>query len=270
MRSSGRRERDLRHRVAQHAGRDRVALGVVGVQQAVRRVPLDHLGELPAQVHRILHAGVEALSAHRGMHVRGVAGQQDASVAVGRGLPGHVGEPGDPGRTVDPEVGPVDGDERLAEIAQGGFARGPEVRLGHHDPHRSRRPRRPPRRRGSRTPTCRGRGCRGRRGGCPTPAPRSSRPRRSGCWSSDPSRGTRCRPPCGSGCVRRRTRRDTPPAATRRRTARRRRRCRPARSPSPRARDRSAPPARRPSRPGCARCGSATARARSGAGWESR
>ena len=69
------------------------------------------------------------------MHVRRVAGQQDPSVAVGGGLPGHVGEPGDPGRTVDPEVGPVDGDQALAEIAQGGFARS-DMRLGQHDPHR--------------------------------------------------------------------------------------------------------------------------------------
>src|SRR5207244_2974071 len=85
---------------------------------------------------RILHAGVEALSPDRGMDVRRVAGQQDPSVAVGRGLPGHIGEPGDPGGTVDPVVGPVYGDERLAEIAQSGFARGSEVRFGHHDPYR--------------------------------------------------------------------------------------------------------------------------------------
>ena len=56
--------------------------------------------------------------------------------AVGRGLPGHIGEPGDEGGTVDPVVGPVYGDERLAEIAQGGFGRGSDARLGHHDPHR--------------------------------------------------------------------------------------------------------------------------------------
>jgi hypothetical protein len=58
------------------------------------------------------------------MHVRGVAGQQDASVAVSGGLTRHVGEPGDPGGTVDPVIGPVNGDERLADIAQGGFAVG--------------------------------------------------------------------------------------------------------------------------------------------------
>ena len=56
-------ERDLRHGVLQHPRADRMPLGVVGVQQAVRRCPLDHLGELPSQVHRILHAGVEPLAA---------------------------------------------------------------------------------------------------------------------------------------------------------------------------------------------------------------
>ncbi len=82
------------------------------------------------------NTGVEALSTHRVMHVCGVAGQQDPSVAVGRGLPRHIGEPGNPGGTVDPVIRPVYGDERLAQIAQGGFAGGSEVLLGHHDPHR--------------------------------------------------------------------------------------------------------------------------------------
>ena len=132
----GAHERDLRHRVAQHAGGDRVALGVVGIQEAFRRCPVDHLGQLPSQIHRILHTGVEALSTDRGVHVRRVPRQQDAPRAVGRGLPSHVGEPGDPCGTVDPVIGPVYGDERLAEIAQGGFGRGSDVRLGQHDPHR--------------------------------------------------------------------------------------------------------------------------------------
>ena len=122
-------KRDQRHRVAQHAGADRVALGVVGIQEAFRGCPVDHLGQLPSQIHRILHAGVEALSTVRGMHVCGVAGQQHPSFAVGRGLPGHIGEPGDQGGTVDPVIGPVHGDERLAEIAQGGLRRGFDVRL---------------------------------------------------------------------------------------------------------------------------------------------
>ncbi len=109
---------------------------MVGIQKAFRRCSLDHLGQLPSQIHRILYTGVEALSTVRGMHVGGVAGQQDPSVAVGRGLPGHVGEPGDPSRTVDPVVGPVYDDERLAEITQGGFAGVSDVLFGHHDPSR--------------------------------------------------------------------------------------------------------------------------------------
>ena len=55
------------------------------------------------------------------MDVRRVAGEQDASLAVGSGLARHVGEPGDPGGTVDPVVGAVDGDEALAQVAQGGL-----------------------------------------------------------------------------------------------------------------------------------------------------
>ena len=42
-------ECDRRHRDAQHAGGDRMALGVVAVEEAVRRRPLDHLRQLPAR-----------------------------------------------------------------------------------------------------------------------------------------------------------------------------------------------------------------------------
>ena len=69
------------------------------------------------------------------MHVRGVAGQQHTSGAVGRRLPGHVGEPGDPGRAVYPEVGSPHGDERAAEITQGRLTGLPGVPLAHHHPH---------------------------------------------------------------------------------------------------------------------------------------
>jgi hypothetical protein len=41
------------------------------------------------------------------MHVCGVAGQKDPFVAVGPGLPSHIGEPGRPRWTVDPVIGPV-------------------------------------------------------------------------------------------------------------------------------------------------------------------
>jgi hypothetical protein len=91
--------------------------------------PCQSPASIPDSPH--LHTGVEALSTRRGMHVCGVAGQQDPSLAVGRGLASHIGEPADPGGTVHPIIRPVYGDERLAEIAQGGFAGRPEVLLGH-------------------------------------------------------------------------------------------------------------------------------------------
>jgi hypothetical protein len=71
------------------------------------------------------------------MHVCGIAGQQYASVPVGRGLSRHIGESGDRGRTVNPVIGPVDRDEGLAEIAQRRLGSPVEVLLRHQDPHRS-------------------------------------------------------------------------------------------------------------------------------------
>ena len=121
-------KRDRRHRVAQHAGTHRVALGVIGIQQAFRRHALDHLGQLPSQIDCILHAGLEALPAIGRMDVRGVAGDQHASFAVGRGLPRRIGEAGDLGGTVDAVVGAARGDERLAEIAPALVGRGADLR----------------------------------------------------------------------------------------------------------------------------------------------
>ena len=80
----------------------------------------DHLSQLPAKIHRILHAEVEALPAIRRMDVRGVAGQQDSPSTIGRRLPRGVGEASDPRGVVNPVVGAVDGDERLAQLASVG------------------------------------------------------------------------------------------------------------------------------------------------------
>jgi hypothetical protein len=70
------------------------------------------------------------------MHVRGVTRQQHPSLAVGRRLPGHIGEPGDRDWTVDPVIA-VHGDERLAEVAQGRLASGLDRLFGHEDPNRA-------------------------------------------------------------------------------------------------------------------------------------
>ena len=58
---------------------DWMALGVVGVEQAVGRGALDDLRQLPAEVHRVLDAEVQALAPDRRMHVCGVAGEEHAA-----------------------------------------------------------------------------------------------------------------------------------------------------------------------------------------------
>src|SRR5262249_35028583 len=85
--------------------------------------------------HRILHTDVKALSADWGMHMHGVADQQDPPVAVGCGLPGHVGESGERGGTMDPEIGSVNRDECLAALPQSGFAARLQFPLHQHAPH---------------------------------------------------------------------------------------------------------------------------------------
>src|SRR6185312_12169716 len=80
-------------------------------------------------------ADVEALAADRVVHVRGVTREQHSTLPVGRRLPGHVREPGDPARAVHPEVRSPHGDERLAEVAQGRLAVLAGVPLGDHEPH---------------------------------------------------------------------------------------------------------------------------------------
>src|SRR5262245_59110471 len=123
------KQRDLRHRVAQHPCSDRVALSMIRIEQAFRRYPFDHLGQLPPQIYRILHTDVEALSTRWVMHVCGVPGMQHTSLAVGRRLPRHIGESGDPNWTMDPVVGAVYRDKCLAEITKGSFAGATEVRF---------------------------------------------------------------------------------------------------------------------------------------------
>src|SRR5437879_1463252 len=60
-------ERGLSHRVLERTGGNRVTLVVIRIQQALRGGPLDHLSELPSQIHRVLHAETETLSADRVM-----------------------------------------------------------------------------------------------------------------------------------------------------------------------------------------------------------
>jgi hypothetical protein len=128
-------ERRDRQGALEHARADWVPLGVVAIQEAVWRCSVYHLRELPSQVHRILNTDVESLSTYGGMHVRRVASQEHATVAVGGRLTGHVGKPRDPGRVANTVVRPVHSAERLAQIAQIRLVAFAHVPLADHDAH---------------------------------------------------------------------------------------------------------------------------------------
>ena len=71
---------------------ERLALGMVAVEQRVVGVAAQHGRDLPGQVVNVLHPGVEAEAAGRRHLVRGVAGQENVADAIavgddGRGFP---------------------------------------------------------------------------------------------------------------------------------------------------------------------------------------
>ncbi len=84
-------------------------LGLVGAEQRGVRVAGDDGRQLPAQVGRVLEPGVHALAAGRGVHVRGVAGQEHPPDLVGGRLPFVAVEAGHPAGVVHPEV-PAEGE----------------------------------------------------------------------------------------------------------------------------------------------------------------
>jgi len=130
-------QRHRRHAVAQHAGGDGVPLGMVGIEQVFGRCALGDQREFPAEVHRILHADIEAVPAGRIVDVRGIARQQHPALAIGLGLPRAVVEPRDRGGAVNAVVGPIDRDEPLPDVVERRLAGLAHPVLGEHDPHRT-------------------------------------------------------------------------------------------------------------------------------------
>jgi hypothetical protein len=105
--------------VAQHPGADRMAFGVVGVQQAGWR-PATYLGrQLPADVDRVLQPEVEALAAHREVDVRGVAGEQHPPGPVPLRLQRGVAEAGQPARLAHRHGTAGDVFHRAAQLLDG-------------------------------------------------------------------------------------------------------------------------------------------------------
>ena len=129
---------------------------------------------------------MEALSTIRGMHVRSVAGEEDPSAPIGRGLPGHIGEPGYPGCVVQTVIRALDGDESLAEITQGRLTGSPDVAFCHHDAHAS-----------SVSQTAEGMDALVVAADAPLRLLSPSRPRRSRYWLSGPTPENRYRLSCG-------------------------------------------------------------------------
>ena len=89
----------------QQALRDRQALVLVGVEQRVAGLALDHQRELPRQVVGILQAGVHALRADRAVDVRRVAEQEAAAIAKARRAAMVDAVGGEPGAGLERQAG---------------------------------------------------------------------------------------------------------------------------------------------------------------------
>ena len=108
----------------QHGGADRMTLRVVGVQQPAGRPAVHGRGQFPAQVDRVLEAGVHPLRTRGRMRVRRVAGQEDPPVPVRRDLAALAAVTRGPAHVAGPEVLARDPDQAAPHLVQGD-------RLGH-------------------------------------------------------------------------------------------------------------------------------------------
>src|ERR671921_2347805 len=69
-------EPQQRTAAAHYGAPDGISLGVVAVEQALRRPALHSGGELPSEVGRILQASIHALTSGRRVTMCGVAGEE--------------------------------------------------------------------------------------------------------------------------------------------------------------------------------------------------
>jgi len=90
---------------ATDGARDRPAFGLVAVEQQIAVASAaQHGGELPAEIDRVLDAGVHALAAGRAVDVGGIAGEKHAAVSIADGQPLVDAEGGEPARAVQPQA----------------------------------------------------------------------------------------------------------------------------------------------------------------------
>ena len=95
-----------------------MAFGLVGLQQGVGPPPAQRSSQLPAQIHRILDAGVHTLAANRRMHVCGVAGDEHVADAVTLSLTTFTSESRHPPHVMHSVVAAGDPDERIPHVLE--------------------------------------------------------------------------------------------------------------------------------------------------------
>src|SRR5262245_29004397 len=96
---------------------------------------MNNLCKFPSQVHSVLDAKVESLSAGRRMNVRRVAAEEHPPLSVRRRLSGRVAKTREVCDAMEAKVRPIDGDERLAQLTLGRVFVLPDLRLDQHDAH---------------------------------------------------------------------------------------------------------------------------------------
>ena len=95
-----------------------MALVLVTVQQPRRCRTIDGGDQLPAQIHRVADAGVHALAAEWGVHVRRVARDEHPTGPVVPGLPAFGQEPRTPPHVGHAVVLTGDAQERVTDLVQ--------------------------------------------------------------------------------------------------------------------------------------------------------
>src|SRR6476620_1448944 len=132
----GSHDGDLGARPGQRPCSYRMTFLRVCVEKVGRRPALEGRGEFPTEIHRVSYAGVEALSAEGRMNVCGIAGQQDATLAIGCRLTRAVRVGGSYLHRGESDVGAGDAAQNILQAFERGGLRAIEgsfVKFDHPD-----------------------------------------------------------------------------------------------------------------------------------------
>ncbi len=59
-----------------------MTFGLIGVEEVLRGLSMQHQGQFPRQIVRILHTGIESLTTGRAMDMGGISGEKHSSYPV--------------------------------------------------------------------------------------------------------------------------------------------------------------------------------------------